>query len=122
MTTRSYGSESKTNGNMKQAAVATSQDIQQDFQALQQDVAKLSEQLAGMVAAKGSEAWTLAKDNNIDGLLTAAGGKGKKAADAVGEIRDNLAVAIEDSIEHRPYTTLALTLAAGFVAGAMWKR
>jgi ElaB/YqjD/DUF883 family membrane-anchored ribosome-binding protein len=121
MTTQSYGAESATNGNRQQAAVATSQDIQQDFRALQQDVAKLSEQLAGLVATKGSEAWTLAKDN-IDGLLTAAGSKGKEASDAVGEIRDNLAVAIEESIEHRPYTTLALTLAAGFVAGAMWKR
>ena len=30
--------------------------------------------------------------------------------------------AIDESLESRPYTTLALSLAAGFVLGALWKR
>jgi ElaB/YqjD/DUF883 family membrane-anchored ribosome-binding protein len=132
MTARSYGSKANTNGNQEHpaetsstqhaaAAASTSQDIQVDLQTLQQDVARLGQQLASLVGAKGSEAWELAKDN-IDTMLTDAGAKGKKAADSVGDMRDNIAAAIEDSIENRPYMTLALTLAAGFVAGAMWKR
>jgi len=43
-------------------------------------------------------------------------------ADAVGDVRDNLASAIDESIEKRPYTTLGLALAMGFVIGAIWKR
>jgi ElaB/YqjD/DUF883 family membrane-anchored ribosome-binding protein len=132
MAAQSFGSKSDTNGNPKHipetssiiqaaAAATASQDIKEDMQALQQDVARLSQLLAGLVAVKGSEAWELAKDN-INGMLTDAGVKGEEAADAVGEVRDNLVAAIEDSIERRPYTTLALTLAAGFVVGAMWKR
>jgi ElaB/YqjD/DUF883 family membrane-anchored ribosome-binding protein len=31
-------------------------------------------------------------------------------------------VAIKNSPKKRPYTTLALTLAVGFVLGAMWAR
>jgi len=132
MTAQSYGSKSDINGNPKHAAetssamqtaaaASTTQDIKEDMQALQQDIARLSQLLTGLVAAKGSEAWELAKDN-INGMRTDASAKGEEAADAVGEMRDNLVAAIEDSIENRPYTTLALTLAAGFVVGAMWKR
>ncbi len=132
MSARSFGSKANTNGNQEPpaetsstrhaaAAASTSQDIQVDLQTLQQDVAMLGQQLASLVGAKGSEAWELAKDN-IDTMLTDAGAEGKKAADAVGDMRDNIAATIEESIENRPYTTLALTLVAGFVAGAMWKR
>jgi ElaB/YqjD/DUF883 family membrane-anchored ribosome-binding protein len=55
-------------------------------------------------------------------MLAGAGAKGKEAADAVGDMRDSLAAAVDDSIKKRPYVTLALTVAAGFVVGAMWKR
>ena len=125
-------SKADTNGNQEHpaetsstrhaaGAASTAQDIQVDLQTLQQDVARLSQQLASLVGAKGSEAWELAK-GDIDRMLTDAGAKGKKAVDAVGDMRDNIAAAIEDSIANRPYTTLALALAAGLLAGAMWKR
>ena len=48
--------------------------------------------------------------------------KGREAVDAVSEVRDNVAVAIDKSLRKRPYTTLALTLAFGFLLGAMWAR
>ena len=41
---------------------------------------------------------------------------------AVSEVRDNVAVAIDKSLKKRPYTTLALTLAFGFLLGAIWAR
>lgn len=115
------------NGNDKQlnaarkAAESTAEDIQQDFRSLQQDVAKLTQQLAKIAAAKGYKAVDIAKDN-LDDVLGSAKDKGREVADAVGDVRDNIATAIEESLEERPYTTLALVLAAGFVAGAMWKR
>ena len=46
--------------------------------------------------------------------------KGREAVDAVSEVRDNVAVAIDKSLRRRPYTTL--TLAFGFLLGAMWAR
>jgi ElaB/YqjD/DUF883 family membrane-anchored ribosome-binding protein len=51
-----------------------------------------------------------------------AGKKGKEAMDNMREVGDTLAVAIEKSVTTRPYTTLALAVAAGFLFGATWRR
>jgi ElaB/YqjD/DUF883 family membrane-anchored ribosome-binding protein len=59
---------------------------------------------------KGQQAWDY------------AGKKGQEAVDNVREVRDTLAVAIERSVTKRPYTTLALAVAAGFLFGAIWRR
>ena len=115
------GNEKHAADAAKKAAASTSEDIQGDLHTLQEDVVRLSQQLAKFAAAKGGEAWGVAKDN-LDDVLGGAQAKGREAADAVSEVRDNLANAIEESLDKRPYTTLALVLAAGFVVGAMWKR
>jgi 4-aminobutyrate aminotransferase-like enzyme len=50
---------------------------------------------------------------------------GKKGQEAIGNVRgigDTLGVAIEKSVTTRPYTTLALAVAAGFLFGATWRR
>jgi ElaB/YqjD/DUF883 family membrane-anchored ribosome-binding protein len=119
------GNEKNSATAAKKAAESTSEDIQDDLHTLQEDVVRLSQQLAKFASAKGNEAWNeawgTAKDN-LDDVLGSAKSKGREAADAVGEVRDNLANAIDESIEKRPYTTLALALAMGFVVGAIWKR
>jgi len=114
------GNEKNMNAARK-AAESAVEDIQEDFHALQQDVAKLTQQLAKLAAAKGYKAVDLAK-GNLDEALDGAKDKGREMADAAAEVCDNFAAAIEDSLEQRPYTTLALALAAGFVAGAVWRR
>jgi ElaB/YqjD/DUF883 family membrane-anchored ribosome-binding protein len=38
------------------------------------------------------------------------------------EARDSVAEAIEESVHTRPFTTLAMALAAGFILGAAWRR
>jgi ElaB/YqjD/DUF883 family membrane-anchored ribosome-binding protein len=38
------------------------------------------------------------------------------------EVRDNLAEAIERSVERHPYTTLVMAVALGFLLGAVWAR
>jgi ElaB/YqjD/DUF883 family membrane-anchored ribosome-binding protein len=114
------GNEKNLNAARK-AAESAVESIQEDFRALQQDVAKLTQQLAKLAAAKGFEAVDLAK-GNLDEALEGAKGRSRDLADAASEVRDNFAAAIEDSLEQRPYTTLALALAAGFVAGAVWRR
>jgi len=126
VTTESSGRK-PVNGNEKhvnaarKAAESAAEDIQDDFQSLQQDVTRLTQQLAKLAAAKGYQAMDFAKDN-LDDALSGAQAKGRQVADAAGEVRDSLASAIDEQLEQRPYTTLALALAMGFVAGAMWKR
>jgi ElaB/YqjD/DUF883 family membrane-anchored ribosome-binding protein len=107
------GNEKNSAAAAKKAAESTSEDIQDDLQSLQEDVVRLSQQLAKFATAKGNEAF--------GDVLGSAKAKGREAADAVGEVRDHLASAIDESIEKRPYTTLALALAMGFVVGAIWK-
>jgi ElaB/YqjD/DUF883 family membrane-anchored ribosome-binding protein len=54
--------------------------------------------------------------------LNYAGKKGQEAMDNFCGVGDTLAVAIERSVTTRPYTTLALAVAAGFLFGATWRR
>jgi ElaB/YqjD/DUF883 family membrane-anchored ribosome-binding protein len=42
--------------------------------------------------------------------------------DGVREVRDNVADAIDKSLESRPYTTLLLAVGLGFLIGALWAR
>jgi ElaB/YqjD/DUF883 family membrane-anchored ribosome-binding protein len=51
-----------------------------------------------------------------------AQGSGLEALQGVREVRDNVARAIDKSLATRPYTTLALAVAIGFVLGATWTR
>jgi ElaB/YqjD/DUF883 family membrane-anchored ribosome-binding protein len=115
------------NGNEKhantarKAAESAAEDIQDDFRSLQDNVAKLTQQVANFAAARGFQAMDFAK-SNLDDVIGGAQAKGRQVADAVGDVRDNHANAIDESLEQRPYTTLALALAMGFVAGALWRR
>jgi len=115
------GNESKMAANARKGVESSAEDIQDDFESLQDDVARLTQQLARLAAAKGGEAWGIAKDN-LDDVMSGARSKGREMADAVGDVRDNLANAIDESLARRPYTTLGLAIAAGFIAGALWKR
>jgi ElaB/YqjD/DUF883 family membrane-anchored ribosome-binding protein len=54
--------------------------------------------------------------------LNYASKKGQEAMDNVRGVGDTLAVAIENSVGTRPYTTLLLAVAAGFLFGATWRR
>ena len=63
----------------------------------------------------------MATRTNVRSVVSDAQVKGRDAVKAVGEVKDNVANAIDKSLEDRPYTTLALAVALGFVLGAMWK-
>jgi ElaB/YqjD/DUF883 family membrane-anchored ribosome-binding protein len=71
---------------------------------------------------KGQTMATRSNVRNVKGVVADVQDKGREAVDAVSEVRDNVAVAIDKSLKKRPYTTLALTLAFGFLLGAMWAR
>lgn len=77
------------------------------------------------LASKGGAAFSEAKasvESMISDAGDFAGKKGQEAMDNVRRVGDTLAVAIEKSIMTRPYTTLALAVAAGFLFGATWRR
>ena len=104
----------------KAASVAAS-DIQDDLAALRADVARLTQQIANILTARGGATWRMAK-SNVEGVISEAQDKGMEAVDAVREVGDNLVDAIDESLKKRPYTTLALALGIGFLFGATWKR
>jgi ElaB/YqjD/DUF883 family membrane-anchored ribosome-binding protein len=103
------------------AAAAASGDIQDDLAALRDDVARLAQQLADILATRGGATWRKAK-SNVEGVITEAQDKGMEAVDAVREVGDNMLEAVDESLKKRPYTTLALALGIGFLFGATWRR
>jgi ElaB/YqjD/DUF883 family membrane-anchored ribosome-binding protein len=102
-------------------ASAGARDIQEDIEALRDDVARLTQQLAGILAAKGNKVWRRAR-SNVEGVISDAQDKGMEAVGAVREVGDNVVDAIDESLKKRPYTTLALAAAIGFLFGATWRR
>jgi ElaB/YqjD/DUF883 family membrane-anchored ribosome-binding protein len=56
------------------------------------------------------------------GVISDVRDQGKEAVEAVAEVRDNMATAIDRSLKDRPYTTLALAVGLGFALGALWAR
>jgi ElaB/YqjD/DUF883 family membrane-anchored ribosome-binding protein len=100
---------------------AASGDIRDDLAALRNDVARLAQQIADILAVRGEATWRKAK-SNVEGVITDAQDKGMEAVDAVREVGDNMLDAVDRSLKERPYTTLALAIGIGFLFGATWRR
>jgi len=107
------------------AASAASADIQKDLQVLRDDFARLAEQVTAILSDKGNAAWQRAKSSvktSVDGVVSDAQNKGHEAVGAMREVSDNFVAAIDESIKERPYATLAIAAAIGFLFGATWRR
>lgn len=106
----------------------TSKEMDREIAALKDDMSKLTKHVTQLLSATGSHAARRAQRemsrarSSVDGVLSEAGEIGTEAADAMREVRDTLADAVEESVQTRPFTTLAMALAAGFVIGAIWRR
>lgn len=106
----------------------TSKEMDREIERLKGDLSTLSDHVTRLLSATGSHATRQARfqmrraRRSVDGALADAGEMGSEAADAVLEMRDSVAEAVEESVQNRPFTTLALALAVGFVAGAIWRR
>lgn len=96
-------------------------DIQSDLQALRADFTKLADQVADILARQGSAAWQRAR-SGVDDVVANAQDKGREAVGAMRDVSDNFVEAIDESLAKRPYTTLALVAAVGFLFGATWRR
>ena len=106
---------------VRKAAAESSGDIESDLQTLRDDLRRLAEQVADIVAGTGNAAWQRAK-SSVDGVMADAQDKGREAAGAVREVSDNFVEAIDESIKTRPYTTLAIVAGLAFLFGATWRR
>ncbi|MEX2129075.1 MAG: hypothetical protein WD871_12660 [Xanthobacteraceae bacterium] len=106
----------------------TSPEMDREIERLKKDMAQITDHVTRLMSATGNQAARKARHQvnrarqSVDGVLSEAGEIGSEAADTMREVRDTLADAIEESVHNRPFTTLAMALAAGFVIGAVWRR
>jgi ElaB/YqjD/DUF883 family membrane-anchored ribosome-binding protein len=109
-------------------AKTTGEDIQAELQVLREDIAKLSRQMADVVGGAGGDAMRQVRAGvrrareSVDGVISDAEMRGREAADAVRDVTDTFAEAIEESVQKRPFTTLAMAIGVGFLFGAAWRR
>jgi ElaB/YqjD/DUF883 family membrane-anchored ribosome-binding protein len=106
---------------MGRAAGAASGDLQKDLQMLREDFSRLAQQMADIVANRGSAAWQRAR-SGVDDVMSDAQDKSREAVDAMREVSDKFVEAVDESIKNRPYTTLAMAIGLGFLFGATWRR
>lgn len=104
----------ETTTKFSKGTAATIESLQDDLIAVRNDLSKLSDQLVGLLSAKGTAAYKRAR-KQLDATMG-------EATDAAREVRDSMSEALEESVQERPLTTLALALGMGFVIGAMWRR
>jgi ElaB/YqjD/DUF883 family membrane-anchored ribosome-binding protein len=64
----------------------------------------------------------MATRTNVRRVVSDAQDKGADAVEAVREVRDNVANALDKSLAKRPYTTLAMAVGLGFLLGKVWAR
>ena len=103
-------------------------DIRGDLQKLREDISHLADQVGDSLSESGDDALGEAKaqlrriKDNVDAIISGAGEKGREAREAVLDVTENFTDALEDSLQARPLTTLALAIGVGFVFGATWRR
>jgi ElaB/YqjD/DUF883 family membrane-anchored ribosome-binding protein len=81
-----------------------------DYEAALDDIAE-----RGAAAIKNTKA-------RVDRVVSDAADKGEEALQSAREVRDTVADTILRSVRERPYTTLAIAAAIGFLYGAMRRR
>lgn len=106
----------------------TSPEMDREIERLKNDLGEISQHVSRLLSATGDHAARTTRSQanrarrRVDGAISDASELGNEAADAVYEMKDTLADAVEDSMHNRPFTTLAMALAAGFIMGAAWRR
>jgi ElaB/YqjD/DUF883 family membrane-anchored ribosome-binding protein len=106
----------------------TSPEMDREIERLKKDMAQLGDHVGRLLSATRSTAKRRARyqvnraKQTVGDAIDDASDLGAEAADAVLEMRDTLAESIEESVQTRPFTTLAMAVAAGFIIGAFWRR
>jgi ElaB/YqjD/DUF883 family membrane-anchored ribosome-binding protein len=104
----------------RKAASESAGDLQKDIQALRDDFRKLAEKVGAIFADKGGTAWRHAKAGVDEAVSEMRDQHGAEATvDALRDVSEHFAGALDESIKTRPYTTLALAAGLGFLLGAV---
>ena len=104
----------KTNG--RRGVSDAAHDVQQDLQALREDLGALADEVSGLMSSTGNQALDEVKDrvrrirSGLDDVMSSASSRGRDALHDAGE---NLSAALEEHIKERPLTTLALAVGLG---------
>jgi ElaB/YqjD/DUF883 family membrane-anchored ribosome-binding protein len=113
----------KTNG--RRGVSDATHDVQQDLQALREDLGVLAEEVNGLMSSTGNQALDEVKDrisrirSGLDDVMSDAGARGR---DALRDASENLSSALEQQVKERPLATLAIALGLGFILGATWRK
>jgi ElaB/YqjD/DUF883 family membrane-anchored ribosome-binding protein len=115
------------NGHAKKPKQAVGR-IQDDLQSLRDDVTHLSEQMQSLLGDAGKDVMDdvmsrlgRAKET-VDALIEDAGSKGKEAARAVVDLKENLVDEVETTVRERPITALAIAMGVGFLLSSTLRR
>jgi ElaB/YqjD/DUF883 family membrane-anchored ribosome-binding protein len=106
----------------------TSPEMDREIERLKKDMATISDHVSRLLSATRNTATRRARyqvdraKQTVGDAIDDASELGTEAIDAVREVRDSVTEAIEESVHNRPFTTLAMALAAGFILGAVWRR
>jgi ElaB/YqjD/DUF883 family membrane-anchored ribosome-binding protein len=103
------------------AAADSSENLQDDLKALRDDFGRLAEQVRDILAARGQKAWQRAM-SGLDDVVAQTRSTAGDATGAVRDVSDRFTDAIDDSLKERPYTTLAIAAALGFLFGVTRRR
>jgi ElaB/YqjD/DUF883 family membrane-anchored ribosome-binding protein len=98
------------------------------IEALKNDFARLTEQLANVADTTEDEALDEVRSQmqrvkrTIDGLLAEASDRGQDAVETVRDVAKDFSETLERSMRRQPLLTLALAVCPGFICGAAWRR
>lgn len=104
----------------RKAAHEASGNFESDLKALREDFAKLADQVGDIFSERSDAAWQHAR-SSVEDAVAEAEAHGREAIDAVREVSDNFANALDESLKSHPYTTVALIAGVAFLFGA-WRR
>lgn len=110
------------------SAKTGTRNLEQEVEALRQDMSRLTSQLGQVLDKSRSEAMTQMGVQaqraraGLESMVGSASETGREAVDSVKDVVNNFSDALEESLRRRPLTTLSLAAALGFLFGAAWRR
>jgi ElaB/YqjD/DUF883 family membrane-anchored ribosome-binding protein len=108
-------------GRRKGARAGAADHISDDLQRLRADVVRLAEDVGSSLTTTSNDQIRRIKDN-IEGIISDVGEKGREATEAVRDVTHDLTETVEESVRARPLTALAIAIGVGVLFGMTLRR
>ena len=102
--------------------------LQNDVEAVKTDLSKLAGQITDTLNDLSSAGrhevrrkYDQAK-SNVDAIMADVANQGNAAADFAQDSVSSLEETLEDAVQQRPFATIGVALALGFLIGVTWRR